>query len=541
MTGDFAGPPLISPDGTQVAFVARADGIKSLWVRPLNALAAHRLDDTEGASFPFWSADSRQIGFFAEGKLRRIPTSGGPTAIVADAPNARGGTWSRDNVIIFAPDYQSGLRRVPAAGGAATLATEMDSHKHSTHRWPFFLPDGKHFLFLATNHAGGDPRENGIYYASIGGGEPRLLVTCDSNALFANGQILYHAQTALMAQPFDPGSGALLGDPTALIDGVQFDTGVWRAVASVSETGGMVYVRGSAVLGAELAWIDRAGKEIGTRLPRDSYRDPSVSPDGKKIAVAIGDPLRTIWIIDLVQGTRARLTFDTAIHVNPSWSPDGRSVAYTSGIAPTASIHRKAIDGSTPDELLVEERDVTLQAPTFSPDGKFLVYLRATGPSGNGICAMPRSGERTPPVIVPSPSPQTLLNYPRVSPDGRWLAYSSNESGRSQLYVTSFPSGAGKWQVSGVAGDMPAWRKDGREIYFVSASELQAVEVSSVTNQFAFGTPRTIAHLGNAIAAGRVFDVMPDGSRFIAPIVPTDSASPIQLLLNWPAELEAKK
>jgi Tol biopolymer transport system component len=541
LTGDFSGPPVISPDGTQVAFVARADGVKAIWVRPLNALAAHRLDDTESSSFPFWSADSRQIGFFADGKLRRIPAAGGPTAIVADAPNARGGTWSRENVIVFSPDYQGGLLRVSASGGATAPATRIDSHKHSTHRWPFFLPDGKHFLYLATSHSGGDPQANGIYYASIDGGDARLLTPCDSNALYANGQLLFHAQTALMAQPFDPGSGKFLGDPTALVDGVQFDTGVWRAVASVSETGTMVYIRGSAVLGSELAWFDRAGKEVGARLARDSYRDPSVSPDGRKLAVALGDPLRTIWILDLAQGTRARLTFDTAIHINPAWSPDGRYVAYTSGSAPGATIHRKGVDGSTPDELLVQEKDATFQAPTFSPDGRFLVYLRAIGPSGNGIYAMPLAGDRTPRVVVPSPSPQTLLNYPRVSPDGRWLAYSSNESGRTQVYVTSFPGGAGKWQVSNASGDMPAWRKDGKEIYFASVSELQAAPVASVGGQFNPGTPQTIAHLGNAIANGRVFDAMPDGSRFIAPIVPTDAAAPIHLLVNWPAELEAKK
>jgi Tol biopolymer transport system component len=541
ITGDFSGPPVISPDGTQVAFVARADGVKSIWVRPLNALSAHRLDDTESSSFPFWSADSRQIGFFADGKLRRIPAAGGPTAIIADAPNARGGTWSKDNVIVFAPDYQGGLLRVPASGGATAAATQIDSHKHSTHRWPFFLPDGRHFLYLATNHSGGDPQSNGIYFGSIDGGDPRLLTPCDSNALYANGQLLFHAQTALMAQPFDPGSGRFLGEPTALIDGVQFDTGVWRTVASVSQTGTMVYIRGSAVLGSELAWFDRTGKEVGARLPRDTYRDPSVSPDGRKLAVALGDPLRTIWILDLAQGTRARLTFDTAIHINPAWSPDGRYVAFTSGSAPAASIHRKGVDGSTPDELLVQEKDATLQAPAFSPDGRFLVYLRAVGPSGNGIYTMPLAGDRTARVVVPSPSPQTLLNYPRVSPDGRWLAYSSNESGRTQVYVTSFPGGAGKWQVSSASGDMPAWRQDGKEIYFASVSELQAVSVNSAGGQFNPGTPQTIAHLGNAIANGRVFDAMPDGSRFIAPIVPFDAASPIHLLVNWPAELEAKK
>src|SRR3989441_1162284 len=162
VTGDFAGPAVISPDGTQVAFVARAYGIKSIWVRPLDAMAVHRLDDTEGSSFPFWSADSRQIGFFAEGKVKRVPAAGGPTAIVTNAPNARGGTWSKDNVIVFSPDYQGGLLRVPASGGAAVPVTTIDSHKHSTHRWPFFLPDGRHFLYLATNHAGGDPQANEI-------------------------------------------------------------------------------------------------------------------------------------------------------------------------------------------------------------------------------------------------------------------------------------------------------------------------------------------------------------------------------------------
>jgi Tol biopolymer transport system component len=541
VTGDFAGPAVISPDGRQVAFVARADGIKSIWVRPLDTSAAHRLDDTEGASFPFWSADSRQIGFFAEGKVRRIPAAGGPTAIVTDAPNARGGSWSKDNVIVFSPDYQGGLLRVPASGGAAVPATRIDSHKHSTHRWPFFLPDGRHFLYLATNHAGGDPQSNGIYLASIDGDEPRFVMPCVSNAVYANGRILFHAQTALMAQPFDLAGGRLLGEPTALVDGVQFDPGVWRMVASVSETGTMVYIRGSAVLGSELAWFDRTGKEVGSRLPRDSYRDPSISPDGRKLAVALGDPLRTIWIIDLAQGTRARLTFDTAIHINPAWSPDGRSVAYTSGTQPGASIHRKGVDGTKPDELLVEEKDATLQWPAFSPDGKLLVYLRATGPSGNGVYAMPLTGERTPRVVVPSPSAQTLLNYPRVSPDGRWLAYSSNESGRSQVYVTSFPGGSGKWQVSSVSGDMPAWRRDGKEIYFVSGSELQAANVNAAGSQFNPGTPRTLARLGNAIANGRIFDAMPDGSRFIAPIVPTDTASPMHLLVNWPAELEAKR
>ena len=538
ITGDFAGPAVISPDGTQIAFVARSEGIKSIWVRPLDAHAARRLDDTEGASFPFWSPDSRQIGYFADGKLRRIPSGGGPTTTLANAPNSRGGAWSRDGVIVFAPDFQGGLSMVSAAGGAPSVATRVDPGKHSTHRWPTFLPDGKHFIYLATQHAGGDPQVNGIYFASIEGGEPRFVVPCDSNGLYAGGRLLFHAQAAVMTQPFDPGTGKLIGEPAPLIDGVQFDAGTWRMVASASETGAMVYVRGSAILGAELAWFGRDGREAGPRMARDSYRDPAVSPDGKRLAVAIGDPLRTIWIIDLAQGTRSRLTFDTQIHISPAWSPDGRYLVYTSGTSPVASIHRKSVDGSTPDELLAAEEGANLSVPTFAPDGAHIVYVRSTGPSGNAILVMPLLGERTAKVIVAAPTAQATLNFPRVSPDGRWLAYSSNETGRMQVYVTSFPTGAGKWLVSEQTGDIPAWRKDGKEIYFASASQLLAADVTAVGGQFSVGPARTISQLGNAIANGRVYDAMPDGSRFVAPIVPSDSAAPIQLLLNWPAALK---
>jgi Tol biopolymer transport system component/tRNA A-37 threonylcarbamoyl transferase component Bud32 len=542
ITGDFAGPPVISPDGSQIAFVAHDEEGKAIWIRPLNTSQAHRLDGTAGASWPFWSPDSKQLGFFADGKLKRIPAGGGPTTILADAANARGGSWSKDNVIVFSPEFRGALERVNAAGGAVTAATQLDLARHTTHRWPFFLPDGKHYLYLATNHSGGDPQLNGVYWASLDGKENHIVVPSDSGAIFASGKLLFHSQSALMAQKFDPSTGRLQGDPVTLFDGVQYDTGVWRMVVSASDTGMMVYGTGAANLGVELAFYDRTGKEVTKRLPRDTYRDPTFSPDGKRMALSLGDPLRTVWVLDLERGTRTRLTFDPIVHIDPSWSPDGKYILYTNGLPPNSSIHQKRADGSSPDEPLVEDRDASLGEATYSPDGKYVVYVRNTGPTGNAIYAMPLSGERKPQAVVNTTTPQTIFEYPRVSPDGRWLAYESNEGGRGQVYVTSFPSGVGKWQVSVDGGDVPVWRRDGREIFFFAADgSIEAVPVSTVGTQFSPGQPQPLFKVGSAATSGRPFDVSPDGQRLVVPMVASQAGAPIQLLLNWPAELENKK
>ena len=541
VTGDFAGPAVISPDGTQVAFVGHADGVKQIWIRPLNALSAHKLDGTEGAAWPFWSADSRNLGFFADAKLKRIPANGGPTQVLADASNARGGAWSKDNIIVYAPEFRSGLVKIAASGGAVTQAQELDVTKHTTLRWPFFMPDGKHVIYLATNHGGGDPQQNGVYWTSLDGKDNHLVVPSDSGALFADGKLLFHSQAALMVQPFDPGSGKLTGEPTTLLGAVQYDSGTWRMVASVSDTGTLVYHLGSPILGQEMAWFDRTGKEVGARLPRESYRDPALSPDGKRLAVSMGDPLRTIWVLDVEKGMRSRLTFDPIIHIEPAWSPDGKYVAYVNGQPPYSTLHWKRADGSAPDEPLVEEKDASMGQPAFSPDGKYVVYARNTAPTGNSIYAMSLSDRKSKPVVN-SPSIQTQLANPRVSPDGRWLAYTSTESGRAQVYVTSFPEGVGKWQVSSTGGGIPTWRRDGKEIFFFGLDGfLYAAPVGAVGTQFNPGQPQPLFRVGAAITIGRPYDPMPDGQRFLVPIVPTETSAPMQLLLNWPAELESKK
>src|SRR4051812_1249817 len=540
ITGDFAGPAEISPDGAQVAFVGHGEGSKSIYIRQLNALEARRLDGAEGAAWPFWSPDGRHLAFFADGKLKRIPVAGGPTTVLADATNARGGAWGKDNVIVFAPEFRSGLLRGGASGGATAKVKDLDEAVHTTLRWPFFLPDGQHLLYLATSHGGGDPQKNGVYWMSLDGKENHIVVPSDSGALYASGKLLFHSQNALMAQPFDPASGQLSGDPVALVDGVQFDSGVWRAVVSVSNSGAMVYHLGNAILGVELAWFDRSGKELAGRLARDSYRDPALSPDGKRLAISLGDPLRQIWTIDLVTGSKARLTFDSVVHIDPAWSPDGKFVAYTNGVTGRASIHWKRADGSSPDEPLVELNDAGYAQPAFSPDGKYLVFLRFTGPTGNAIYAMSLA-ERKPFVVVTA-APQALLVAPSISPDGKWLAYDSTEGGRPQVYVTAFPGGTGKWQVSVNGGVQAQWRRDGKELYFFSTDGgIYGVPIATVGTQFNPGQPQPLFRPTSIVTSGRTYYAAADGQRFLVPTPAAEIAAPIQLLLNWPAELDAKK
>jgi serine/threonine-protein kinase len=309
----------------------------------------------------------------------------------------------------------------------------------------------------------------------------------------------------------------------------------------------MAYHLGAAVLGVELAWFDRSGKEVVGRLARDTYRDPVVSPDGKKLAISLGDPLRQIWTIDLATGAKSRLTFDSVVHIDPVWSPDGKYVAYTNGLGGVAggslaSIHWKRADGSAPDEALVESRDVAYAQPTFSPDGKYAAFIRATGPTGNAVYAIALEGERKPFQVIASATPQNIIAGPAISPDGKWLAYDSSESGTSQVYVTSFPGGTGKWQVSVNGGVGATWRRDSRELYFFSTDgSIYAVPVSTAGTQFNPGQPQALFRPSSIVTSGRTYYPAPDGQRFLVPTPAVDIAAPIQLLLNWPAELESKK
>ena len=546
-TGDFSGPPAIAPDGSAIAFCARSTKDKNaIWVQRLNELTARKLEGTEGAFFPFWSADGKFVGFFADYHLKKVPAEGGPVTVLAEAPNARGGAWSQDNVIIYEPDYRDSLWRIPANGGTPVRLTKFEASKHTTHRWPSFLPDGKHFLFFATNHSGNS--EQGVYYGSLEDGSYKHVLDSDSQAVFANGYLLYHLQSQLMAQRFDPASGKVSGDPVTLASFVEYDAGTWRTTFAVSQNGLLVYEPGAKTLGTDLIWIDRSGKVLGPIGERGFYKGSGqFSPDGKLLAVSLGDPQADIWIFDLARGSRKRLTFGGATHQMPSWSADGQRVAYvkqngTTLIAGTKLCARLA-NGSGQEEILMENDSSgemrALLSPQWSPDGKYMLHMEQSGPSGASLWAMPTTGDKKPIPLVTPQTPQARIVQFRLSPDGRWLAYSSTESGREEVYVTHFPGGAGRWQVSQAGGTFPAWRGDSKEIFYLGIDgSLHAASVNAKSEEFELSQESSLFQYTFTAPLGVPYDPTPDGQRFVSNALPAGAPTPLVLVTNWVGDLK---
>jgi Tol biopolymer transport system component len=547
--GDFSGPPALSPDGSLVVFAAHPGKERNaLWVRSLNG-TAEKLAGTDGAYSPFWSPDGRSVGFFAEGKLRRIPAAGGPVTNITDAPNARGASWGKGNVIVYCPDYRGPLWQVNASGsGVAAQATRIDSSKHTTHRWPVFLPDGQHFLFFATNHSGGNPQQNGIYIASVTDGSGKFVLATDSQAQYAAGYLLFHQQQALMAQRFDPASGSVSEEPRGLVNDVQYDSGTWHSTFTANDNGLLLYEPGSSAAADDrLVWMDRNGKSLGTLGEPTSYKGLRLSPDGKRVAVGAGDPVIDIWILDLARGARTRLTFDPGTHMEPTWSADGQKVVFAVQNGSTyqsgSTLHAKPANGGGQDERLLAAEDSGLPAsltwPEWSADGRYLVYQKQAGPTGGAVWALPSTGDRKPVLVAKAESPEGSITYSRLSPDGRWLTYSARESGREEVYVTSFPSGIGRWQVSADGGTFPVWRGDGKEIfYFGYDSQLHAVETMPGREGFAIGRSQTLFPARSMTPLFAPYDVTPDGQRFLIALPLATESSPLVLISDWKAELK---
>ena len=547
-TGDAGGMPVLSPQGDKIAFVAHSGENKLLWVRSLSGDAAQALNGTNGASHPFWSPDGRYIGFFAGGKLMKIPATGGPIGALADAPNSRGGSWGANDVIVFAPDFQGALVKVSAQGGTTAPATVLDKTKHSTHRWPWFLPDGKYFIFLATSHTGGDPKQNGIYFASVDSTESHLVLATDSAAQYASGYLLYRANTALVAQPFDPHNGTLSGSPVPLVNSIRDDVGVWRSIFAVSQNGLLIYQAGSADSArSHLVWFDRSGKALADYDPQEStitdarallgVRDVGLSPDNKRVAFASGTG---IWTLDLDRKTKTRITFDQQVVQEPAWSPDGKTLIFSAQVTTgggNVEIRSKAADGSGTEKTLSAEQN-SYRYPGWSPDGKYLTYLCCDGEKMVSLWIRPVDGDEKPVAVVQPPSPQSNLYFYRISPDSHWVAYVSDESGQDEIYLTTFPEGKGKWRVSSNGGYYPAWSGNGKELFYSGLTDdFFACPVTPKGSEIEVGTPQHLFHTPLP-AIGILFDVSSDGKRLLVNRAEEEAQAPLQLVTNWLAELK---
>ncbi len=533
-TGPNAGPVVVSPDGRRLAFTASHREHTRLFVRPIDSLVAQSLPGTEGASFPFWSPDSRSLGFFADGNLRTIEFSGGPPQTLCDAPAGRGGSWNRDGTIIFAPTPMDRIYRIPAAGGSRQPVTTLDPANITTNRWPYFLPDGRHFLYF-----GGHPLSNGgIYVGCLDGNEQKLIFHSYFNAIYAPpGFLLFARDGKLVAHGFDTQSLETHGDDFPVAEQVMVDAWIHRAIFSTSETGVLVYQRGAAVVTSpRLIWFNRGGKPDSAPVDPASYVWHQLSADGRKLVVAdrFGGG-SNVWILDLRRGIKTRLTFDPYVKSFPLWSPDGTRVVFSSNRSGQFHIYQKASNGVGEEELLFDS-GAEERVESWSPDGKYLAYLRrgTDKPGAADIWILPLSARRKP---FPFIEGEFDKAFPSFSPDGRWVAYASNESGRFEIYVAPFPNAKGKWQISTSGGTFPRWSGDGNELFYLGPdNRLRATGIIGRKSSLGVGSTQVLFAVQAAPPPASPFDVSADGKRFlINTVAATQGGSePITLVINWP-------
>ncbi|MDA2931469.1 protein kinase, partial [Acidobacteria bacterium AH-259-O06] len=512
--------PVVSADGQQIVFSGLDEsGNAYLWVRKMDALTAQKLSGTEGAALPFWSPDSRFIGFFADRKLKKIDASGGPSLTLAEAPFGLGGTWSRDGTIVFAPTAAGPLHRVSAAGGEATPVTTLDqSRQEISHQWPYFLPDGRHFLYLARSQ---QQEQSGIYIGSLDSKESKFLLRADSNVAYAPpGYLLFGREQTLMAQPFDVKNLQVTAEPFPIVEQVGRYTSASVMTFSVSENGVLVYHSGGTA-NSRLVWLDRAGKQLGLVGEPGPYGQIVLSPDEKRVAVGrAGDT----WLLELSSGIFSRFTFSGA--GDPIWSPDGRQIAFGSNRKGVTDLFQKTMGGGG-EEVLFESED-NKWIEDWSPDGRFIVYI-LTG--GRAVYALPLLEDQKPKLLLETPFDKDEFH---LSPDGQWVAYNSNESGRWEVYVASFPEFTEKRQVSKAGGCQALWRADGKELFYLGLDgKMAAVEVKSGST-LETGIPKVLFQTGVRVDPIRdQYCVTGDGQRFLVKEPVEETAQPIHVVLNW--------
>ena len=552
--------PMLSPDGRNVVFLARVAGVTQLWVRVLDSFKPRPLVGTEDAYGAFWSPDSRNIGFFAHGKLKQIGAAGGPTLTLCDVDQGRGGSWNREAVILFAK-YPGEIYRIPASGGAPQQVTHLDSSRHdTTHKWPYFLPDGNHFLYMAsTLGTAGD--ENVFFASSLDGKVDRILFHATSPMAYDSGYLLYIVNKTLMARPFDTTRLEFSGDPVPVADGVQFDRFYSSGVFSAAGNGVLLYQTGNASSERKLELLDASGKtlgRLGDSVPSSGTQvspegnpvayaladansgTSRVSPDGKRVAYALMDMNRgkaDIWIHDIDSESRTRLTTDPVGSVFPVWSHDSAQIAYSSIRSGKPVLYVKSVNGMGLEQKIWEPAFFGT-ANDWTLDSKTLIVQDRSQAGAKPRLLMVRAdgkGESTTLLEVPGANAVSA----RLSADNRWIAYQSDESGKFEVYVSAFPKPAGRLQISQAGGRLPTWRRDGKELYYLDPDgKVTAVALKESNGSLQVAAIRALFPI-NATSGGDSYDVFPDGKKFLANTINTEETpAPLNLVLNWTAELK---
>jgi Tol biopolymer transport system component/predicted Ser/Thr protein kinase len=533
--------PEISPNGRSLAFIAAAGDRDQIWVRDLDSLSARPIAGTDGAASPFWSPDSRFIGFFAEGQVKKVEVSGGPVLTLCTGGPAPSGSWSSRDVIVFSSSLGSGLHSVAAAGGVPAPVTTAENRV--TQSFPFFLPDGHHFLYTAVKSG-----NSTLYLADLDAGDNLKgrheiqdfgdTTPGNASAVYAPpGYLLFMRGRTLIAEPFDADKGRITGDAVPVAEGLDR--------FSASQNGVLVYGTAGTAHGVELTWFNRAGKPVGTVGKPAAINWPALSPDEKRVAHDIADPASRsvdVWVDDLARGTASRMTFGAVVNDFPIWSPDGTRMAFRKYDQAKYTLCEKTADGSR--EQVLDDAPLNKRPDDWSRDGQYIIEEVTDPKTKLDIWVLPMANGNP---GKPFPYLESPFNeaYAKLSPNGKWLAYTSDETNRNEVYVQEFAvsptgraSGGGKWQISNNGGSRPVWSHLGKELYFISAdSKLMAVEIKSNAG-FEPGAPKPLfeTRIGGSIDSW--FDVSKDG-RFLIPIRLEQAASePMTVVVNWQAGLK---
>ncbi|HET9793341.1 MAG TPA: protein kinase, partial [Thermoanaerobaculia bacterium] len=535
----------ISPDGSQLVFEGSAAGKQKLYVRRLSATDVKELPGTDGASFPFWSPDGSRLGFFVGGSLKRYDLATGSVQTLAPASNGRGGTWNRDGVILYAPDTGTALFRVSADGGKPVAETVLDPRgQEGSHRWPSFLPDGRHYFYLVRGSASGKP---GIYVGELGSTKRRFVAEAASTIAYSPpGFLLYIRQKALVAQRFDAKTLETLAAPFPVVADVEAlgdtqPTGYARFSVSGN---GVLAVRSGVSSVSQLAWLDREGKKLSAVGSAGEQDELALSPDQRFVVFERNDPAlgtNDLWRLDLERGIESRLTYDPGSESTAVWLPDGRSVIYSSGsvVGLQKEIDQVNSAGTGDKHVLLQSNGSSVYPDAVSPDGKFLLYEQQTQKGSLDLFLLPLSGGGKPVTYLATPFDEA---HGQFSPDGRFISYTSSESGREEIYVRLFPGGDEKWQVSTSGGDQSTWKADGTELYYLSPQQdIMAVPVEKKGTGLSFGTPAKLFPVrvpAWGVTLSRTgFQVSRDGTRFLVnQVTGGTDRSPITVALNWTAD-----